>query len=244
MNSYTAALTGHDTFVSGQSERDTIAHFATNDMFVIQESDGAVNSNSFVAASVATTAGLTAAGDWTTVSDGHNGTDLIVDGYLNLQYTADLTGFTGTLNPANIGFDVLVSDASASTVSLGAGNDVVTWDAQGGTLDAGIVKLPQPFGFSIEYTDKAMNLRWYYPDFVAVDGRGDRWLLETKGAETDDVSFKDAAAARWCENASDLTKTQWRYLKVPQKAFELLQPGRLVDLNALRGEYSMPVIPG
>jgi type III restriction enzyme len=105
-------------------------------------------------------------------------------------------------------------------------------------------KLPQPFGFSIEYTDKAMNLRWYYPDFVAVDGRGDRWLLETKGAETDDVSFKDAAAARWCENASDLTKTQWRYLKVPQKAFELLQPGRLVDLNALRGEYSMPVIPG
>jgi len=30
-------------------------------------------------------------------------------------------------------------------------------------------KLPQPFGFSIDYTDSGMNLRSYYPDFVAID---------------------------------------------------------------------------
>ena len=94
-------------------------------------------------------------------------------------------------------------------------------------------KLPQPFGFSIEYTDGAMNLRSYYPDFVAVDDKGVRWLLETKGAETDDVPHKDAAATQWCENATMLTKTQWQYLKVPQKAFEALQPSRLADLKAL-----------
>lgn len=29
-----------------------------------------------------------------------------------------------------------------------------------------------------------MNLRSYYPDFAAVDEKGTRWLLETKGAET------------------------------------------------------------
>jgi type III restriction enzyme len=104
-------------------------------------------------------------------------------------------------------------------------------------------KLPQPFGFSIEYTDKAMNLRSYYPDFVAVDGHGVRWLLETKGAETDDVSYKDAAAVRWCENANFLTNTQWRYLKVPQKAFEVLQPSRLADLKALQ-TASLPVVSG
>ena len=28
-------------------------------------------------------------------------------------------------------------------------------------------KLPQPFGFSIDYTDSGMNLRSYYPDFAA-----------------------------------------------------------------------------
>ena len=55
-------------------------------------------------------------------------------------------------------------------------------------------KLPQPFGFFIEYTDGGMNLRSYYPDFVAVDDHGVRWLLKTKGAETDDVAYKDAAA--------------------------------------------------
>ena len=95
-------------------------------------------------------------------------------------------------------------------------------------------KLPQPFAFSIEYTDGGMNLRSYYPDFVAVDDHGVRWLLETKGAETDDVPHKDAAATQWCENATQLTKTQWQYLKIPQKAFELLQPTKLEHLGALK----------
>lgn len=94
-------------------------------------------------------------------------------------------------------------------------------------------KLPQPFGFSIEYTDGGMNLRSYYPDFVAVDQQGTRWLLESKGAETEDVAHKDAAAAQWCENATKLSGTKWQYLKVPQKAFGLLQPNRLHELKAL-----------
>jgi type III restriction enzyme len=95
-------------------------------------------------------------------------------------------------------------------------------------------KLPQPFGFSIDYTDGAMNLRSYYPDFVAVDDKGTRWLLESKGAETGEVLHKDAAATQWCENATALTDTKWMYLKVQQKAFEVLQPTRFAHLAALR----------
>ncbi|MGH9515968.1 MAG: DEAD/DEAH box helicase family protein [Terriglobales bacterium] len=94
-------------------------------------------------------------------------------------------------------------------------------------------KLPQPFGFSIDYTDAGMNLRSYYPDFVAVDIDGVHWLVETKGAETAEVVHKDLAAGNWCENATRLTKTEWRYIKVPQKAFEVLQPSRLEHLRAL-----------
>ena len=100
-------------------------------------------------------------------------------------------------------------------------------------------KLPQPFGFSIEYTDGGMNLRSYYPDFVAVDQQGTRWLLESKGAETEDVAHKDAAATQWCENATQLSGTKWQYLKVPQKAFELLQPNRLQELKALAPARSL-----
>lgn len=98
---------------------------------------------------------------------------------------------------------------------------------------AAFAKLPQQFGFSIEYTDGAMNLRSYYPDFVAVDRKRTHWLLETKGAETGDVVHKDAAATQWCANATQLTKTEWKYLKVPQKGFETLQPNRLEHLIAL-----------
>lgn len=94
-------------------------------------------------------------------------------------------------------------------------------------------KLPETFGFAIEYTDAAMNLRNYYPDFVAVDAEGTHWLLETKGQQTEDVSHKDHAAKVWCENATALMNTKWRYLKVMQKAFEGLQPESLADLIVL-----------
>jgi type III restriction enzyme len=96
-----------------------------------------------------------------------------------------------------------------------------------------LAKLPQPFGFSIDYTDAGMNLRSYYPDFVAVDKSEVHWLIETKGMESVEVGHKDLAAANWCENASALTKTRWKYVKVPQKAFEVLQPARMADLAAL-----------
>ena len=94
-------------------------------------------------------------------------------------------------------------------------------------------QLPQPFCFSIDYTDAGMNLRSYYPDFVAVDTAGTHWLIETKGMETADVSHKDRAAQNWCENASLLTGKSWSYLKVPQKGFEVLQASKLADLAAL-----------
>ncbi len=95
-------------------------------------------------------------------------------------------------------------------------------------------KLPQAFGFCIEYTDSAMNLRSYYPDFVALDKAGVHWLLETKGQETSDVLRKDAAAVGWCETASQLTKEAWKYIKIPQKDFQSLHPTRLADLAALQ----------
>ncbi len=92
-------------------------------------------------------------------------------------------------------------------------------------------KLPQAFGFCIEYVDTAMNLRHYYPDFVAVDAEGTHWLLETKGREDDDVPRKDAAAAQWCENAEMLTKTKWQYRKVLQEQIQLDQINDLKTLT-------------
>lgn len=97
-------------------------------------------------------------------------------------------------------------------------------------------KLPEQFGFAIEYMDSMSSLRYYEPDFVAVLSDGAHYLVETKGREDPDVKFKDRAAAVWCENAVFLTGTSWRYMKVPQKEFEKLEPDLFSDLKALTVE--------
>ncbi len=94
-------------------------------------------------------------------------------------------------------------------------------------------KLPSSFGFSIEYTDGDVNLRSYYPDFVAVDDGGTHWLIETKGSETTEVAHKDRAAELWVDNATALTGTPWRYIKVVQKAFEALKPQSFAEVEAM-----------
>ena len=95
-------------------------------------------------------------------------------------------------------------------------------------------KLPSQFGFAIEYTDNATNLRYYEPDFVAVQDDGTHWLIETKGLVSVDVAHKNRAAILWCENASRLTGTSWQYIIVHQSEFEQLQPDAYSDLYALR----------
>src|SRR5204863_5406258 len=91
-------------------------------------------------------------------------------------------------------------------------------------------KLPQQFGFSIEYTDNNANLRYYYPDFVVKTDIEEMWLIETKGQESLEVAYKDRAAQMWCENATILTSRQWRYVKVPQNEYLKLQPVEFADL--------------
>lgn len=92
-------------------------------------------------------------------------------------------------------------------------------------------KLPQQFGFVIEYTDAAGNLRYYQPDFVAVLTDGKRYIVETKGQEDVNVANKDRAAAIWCENASALTGDSWAYLKVKQSEYAKLQADTFADLS-------------
>ena len=94
-------------------------------------------------------------------------------------------------------------------------------------------KLPEHFGFVIEYTDNAGNLRFYEPDFVAVTADGSTTSVETKGLEDVNVANKDRAARLWCENATQLTGKPWAYLKVLQTAYKQLQPNRFADLFVL-----------
>ena len=97
-------------------------------------------------------------------------------------------------------------------------------------------KLPERFGFVIEYTDAIGNLRHYEPDFVAVTTDKVNRLVETKGLEDTNVAHKDRAAKLWCENATRLTGEPWEYLKVRETDFDKLKPDTFSDLEALAGE--------
>jgi type III restriction enzyme len=94
-------------------------------------------------------------------------------------------------------------------------------------------KLPEQFGFVIEYTDNAGNLRHYEPDFIALTSDGTQYIVETKGLEDTNVVNKDRAAKLWCENATQLTGKPWAYLKVLQTAYKPLQPTQFEDLFVL-----------
>ena len=94
-------------------------------------------------------------------------------------------------------------------------------------------KLPEQFGFAVEYTDNAGNLRYYEPDFVVLAGDGTHYIVETKGLEDTNVANKDRAAQLWCENTTRLTGKPWAYLKVLQTAYKPLQPTQFEDLFVL-----------
>ncbi len=94
-------------------------------------------------------------------------------------------------------------------------------------------KLPEQFGFAIEYTDSAGNLRYYEPDFVVLTDDGIHYVVETKGLEDTNVANKDRAAKLWCENTTRLAGKPWAYLKVLQTAYKQLQPSRFDDLFVL-----------
>jgi type III restriction enzyme len=94
-------------------------------------------------------------------------------------------------------------------------------------------KLPEQFGFAIDYTDNMGNLRYYEPDFVVLTSDGTHYIAETKGLEDINVANKDRAAQLWCENTTQLTGKPWAYVKVLQTSYKQLQPTRFEDLLVL-----------
>lgn len=93
-------------------------------------------------------------------------------------------------------------------------------------------KIPDQFGFCVQYTDTLANIRNYFPDFIVIAEDGTKWIVETKGRADIEVRLKDNAAMNWCKAATELTKEQWKYLKVPQKEFEGLHPDTFEELIA------------
>jgi type III restriction enzyme len=77
--------------------------------------------------------------------------------------------------------------------------------------------------FKVDYLSESGAIRFYYPDFLAVQKDGDKeihWILETKGREDVNVAHKDEAVKLWCQKISAQTGQDWRYMKVSQALFD------------------------
>lgn len=78
--------------------------------------------------------------------------------------------------------------------------------------------------FRVDYVSGSGALRFYYPDFVAVqitdEGEEIFWVIETKGRPFEDLPRKEASVKGWCEKISQQTRQPWRYLRVDQAVFE------------------------
>lgn len=76
--------------------------------------------------------------------------------------------------------------------------------------------------FKIDYLTSKGAIRFYYPDFVAVQkvGKGKiYWILETKGREFPELDNKNKAVERWCKQVTKQTGKDWKYLMVKQSKF-------------------------
>lgn len=83
--------------------------------------------------------------------------------------------------------------------------------------------------FRVNYLSSNGSLKFYYPDFVVVQKKGEseiNWIIETKGRIYENVEYKDSAIRMWCDELSKLMeKGKWNYIRinqseVPEKLFE------------------------
>lgn len=81
-------------------------------------------------------------------------------------------------------------------------------------------KIVPKIGFFVEYRDSDGNLRLYYPDFVVVTDEKEHIIIETKGREDVDVEHKDKRIISWCEDATNLMRNKWSFMRVNQDDFE------------------------
>jgi type III restriction enzyme len=77
--------------------------------------------------------------------------------------------------------------------------------------------------FRVDYLSPSGAIKFYYPDFVAVqkgkNGKQISWIIETKGQVYEAVAHKEVSIIDWCKKVSTQIGEEWHYIRVDQKVF-------------------------
>jgi len=78
--------------------------------------------------------------------------------------------------------------------------------------------------FRVDYLSPSGAIKFYYPDFVAVQRINKTklvyWIIETKGRIWEGTESKDASMKYWCERVSAQVKEDWQYCRINQSYFD------------------------
>jgi len=78
--------------------------------------------------------------------------------------------------------------------------------------------------FRVDYLSPSGAIKFYYPDFVAVQKQTNEkfvhWIIETKGRVFESLPHKEASIKEWCKKVSAQVNEDWRYVRVNQATFE------------------------
>jgi len=88
--------------------------------------------------------------------------------------------------------------------------------------------------FRVDYLKPSGAIGFYHPDWVVVQKAkaGEvNWIIETKGRVWEGTAAKDDAIEEWCRRVSLATRSDWRYQRVDQLAFEASSAGTLDELS-------------
>jgi len=91
-------------------------------------------------------------------------------------------------------------------------------------------KIVPKIGFFVEYRDSDGNLREYYPDFFVLTNKNEHFIVEAKGREDVDVEHKDKRIKLWCEDATNLTKSNWFFKRIDQENFKKYKLNSIKEL--------------
>lgn len=96
-----------------------------------------------------------------------------------------------------------------------------------GFLDAAVdvnrfIKNYIQLGFKLEYVNHEGGISYYYPDFVVHLNNDERFIVETKGAESLDAPRKIERLKNWCADATRSTGNIYLHLYVRQEEWDSL----------------------
>ena len=77
--------------------------------------------------------------------------------------------------------------------------------------------------YSIDYIKEDGSIGRYHPDFYLTLNNGERWVIETKGAEEVNAQRKIQRLKVWCEDATLSQGVKWDCLYVRQENWNKLK---------------------